>query len=557
MNLYRLLVFPTLIFAMSACSTVSKNDSQKLDQAAQDPAVVKTESGLVRGVYRNGSLEFRGIPYAAAPSGDRRWAAPQPAAPWKGIRDASQFGPACPQVARFNLTEGSDNEDCLSVNVSLPEKFDRKSGAKLPVFIWIHGGGFVGGSSSLYRLDQLARDGGIMVVSMNYRLGVFGWMPHPSFDADMNGAYGLEDQRAAMRWVQRNIAAFGGDPNNVTVGGESAGGGSTCHHLASPEAVNGLFHKAIIQSAGCLQPMPKVEEIYPVGLKLGEMVGCSDPKTALQCLRKAPLNKLLDAQTQVAGTTIMAYGPTVGSKTVSRGVGEAVKTGQIMKVPLLMGGTKDEIRLYIAYDHQAGRPVTRENYEKHVRGWFGSTADEQNRKIPEKVLRKYKLKKNDVPAEALGSLVSSYNPNVGINNCLFLHTATSFSQHLPAIYQFEFDDPAAPVLGVGIAAKPDPGFKLGSVHSSELNYLFPNLSNTSKIDAPDLAPASQELANKMVAYWAEFVKSGVPSAASSPAWPKFKGGKTVMLLKPGKVGLYNAGKAHQCDFWKSLYPERL
>jgi len=533
-----------LLVSLTASATTTGNN---------DPTIVHTDLGAVRGVYRNGVLEFRGIPYAAPPSGDRRWAPPQPATPWTGIRDASNFGSACPQAARFGLTEASYDEDCLSINVSVPKGV--KTGAKKPVFVWVHGGAFVGGSSNLYRLDALARSG-VVVVTFNYRVGVFGFMPHPAFDAANNGGYGLEDQRAALRWVQRNIAAFGGDPDNVTLAGESAGAGSICQHLASPEHVQGLFHKVVIQSAGCLQPMPTVKQAQQAGLTVAAAVGCKDLATALQCLRQAPLKALLDAGTAMAGDAVMAFAPTVGSQTVSRSMADAFKTGKVVKVPMIMGGTRDELRLYVAYDQQAGRKVTRENFTEKLRALYGSTSDERQRQVPEQVARTYPLTGAINPPTLLGSIMSDFNPTVGINNCLYLHTADAFSRYVP-VYQFEFADRNAPVLGVGIPAKPDPGMELGAVHSSEINYLFPRYSNTSRIDAPELAPESQKLADQMIAYWTSFAGTGVPAAPKSPAWPRYGKPNTVMLLEPGKTGLYDASQQHKCEFWKSMYPERL
>lgn len=542
------MIIATLFLGLAALAVKARNND-----SMNDPTVVQTDSGAVHGVYRNGVLEFRGIPYAAAPSGDRRWAPPQPAAAWAGIRDASNFGSACPQAARFGLTEESNDEDCLSINVSVPKGV--KAGAKTPVFVWVHGGAFVGGSSNLYRLDALAHSG-VVAVTFNYRVGVFGFMPHPAFDAAYNGGYGLEDQRAALRWVQRNIAAFGGDPDNVTLAGESAGAGSICQHLVSPEHVEGLFHKVVIQSAGCLQPMPTVEQAQQAGLTVAATVGCKDPATALQCLRRAPVKVLVDAGTAMAGNAVMAFAPTVGAQTVPRGMSEAFKTGKVVKVPMIMGGTRDELRLYVAYDQQAGRKVTRENFTNKLRTLYGSTQEERERQVPTQVARTYPLTGEINPPTLLGSIMSDFNPAVGINNCLYLHTADAFSRYVP-VYQFEFADRNAPVLGVGIPAQPDPGMELGAVHSSEINYLFPRYSNTSRIDAPELAPESQKLADQMVAYWTSFASAGVPSAPDSPAWAKYGNPNTVMLLDPGKVGLYNASQEHKCEFWKSMYPEQL
>jgi len=552
----RIAVIAIFIIAISSAGIHGKIITETGAAPAPDPAVVQTDQGAVRGVVRNEVLEFRGIPYAAAPTGERRWALPQPASTWTGVRDASQFGRACPQVARFGLTEASNEEDCLSINVSVPRV--RKPGEKLPVIFWIHGGAFIGGASNLYRSDALVKGGRVIVVTANYRLGVFGFMPHPAFAAEHNGAYGLEDQRAAMRWVQRNIAAFGGNPGNVTVAGESAGAGSICVHLSSPEGVTGLFQKAIVQSAGCLFQFPSVAEGEKLGIKVATnpALGCTNPATALQCLRQAPVQALLEAGRIAAGSSVMSFSPTIGSQSVRRSTSDAVETGALVKVPIILGGTRDELRLYVGYDQQAGRWVTHENYSEALHKAYGSTPQELQRQVPEKVAQQYALTDSISAASLLGTVMSNFTPLVGINNCLYLHTGDQFSRFMP-VYQFEFADQNAPVLGVSIPAKPDPKMELGAVHSSELNYLFPNMSNTSKIDAPDLAPASQELANKLVAYWTSFAWTGKPHAVGAPTWPRYKGTDTVMLLDTGRIRAYNASKQHQCSFWKSLYPDQL
>ncbi len=535
---------------LGACST----STPKTELNPNDPTLVKTDKGYVRGVFRNGALEFRGIPYAEPTGGANRWTLPKPRTPWEGVLDGSKFGSACPQVARYNLTEGSSDEDCLFVNVSIPEKSVGKS-EKLPVFIWIHGGAFVGGGSNLYRLDTLAREGGVIMVSLNYRLGVFGFMAHPAFDRKV---FGLEDQRAAMRWVKQNIAAFGGDPERITIGGESAGAGSTCAHVSSPDQVKGLFTKAIIQSAGCTWPLPSYEQAMQTGLHIAQhaSIRCSDSKTALECLRKAPVNALMDAQTEISSKELLGFAITTHNDTLPTSTAEAFKSGKIVKAPLLMGGTRNELRLYVGYDVQAGMKVTPETYTLAIKKMYGQSEQEKKRKTAEKVLKKYALNPGDVPAERLGSMMSDYIPTPGINNCMY-QRASQLASKVTPVYRFEFADEDAPVIGVSIPANPDPGFKMGSVHSSELNYTFPKLDNTSKINAPDLPPASQKLADKMVAYWTSFVKTGTPKAPGAPAWPKYRNPKNTLLLAPGKIKTFDASKAHNCDFWKKLYPEEL
>lgn len=515
------------------------------------PLTVETDRGQVRGAVRHGVREFRGIPYAAPTLGDERWTLPRPAAPWQGVLDASEFRGACPQVARFNLTEASDVEDCLTVHVSTP----LSGGQKRPVFVYIHGGAWVGGSAILYRLDALARQG-LVVVSMNYRLGALGFLAHPDLPREANGAWGIADQREALRWVQRNIAAFGGDPDNVTLGGESAGAGSVCLHLANPQLSAGLFHKAVVTSGACLAFRSKVADAERMGLTLAAAVGCADPDTALACLRRVPLATLLAKQTELGSGGIIGLAPSGGSPANPTDDIAPMKRGEFLRVPILMGATRDEMRLYVAYDLQAGKSVNAGNYLDWLRGIYGRTPEEQAARVPERIAERYPLDGTEPPPAILGTAMSDFIPSVGLGNCLQQHTGATMARYTP-LWQWEFADRDAPVLGVGITREPDPGFLLGAVHAAELNYFFPNFDNTHRMVAPDLAPPSQALAEQMLEFLANFARTGKPAARGLPEWPKFSGGQTVMWMEPGKTGLRDAGAIHHCEFWKSVYPDRL
>jgi para-nitrobenzyl esterase len=598
-NFYKLTLLSLSIF-ISACSGGGSNSSPDL------APVVQISTGSVQGVVRTYSppvatggiasgprysvYEYRGIPYALAPTGNRRWALPEPVTTLgTGVFQAYNFGPACPQQARFSLTEGSTNEDCLSINVSMPA--GTKSTDNLPVFVWIHGGAFIGGSSSLYRLDKLAAEGKMVVVSMNYRLGALGFMPNQAFkvtnaSGTFNGNYGLEDQRLAFKWVQQNIAAFGGDKNNVTIAGESAGAGSVCMHLSAPTQVNGLFKKAITQSAGCMAKLPTVTEAEAEGKASASIqtgLGCPTNAQTLTCMRSKTVAQILEQQgayTEANPKDITSFSPVTGDPTVSPELVNttvpssfkfAATNNLLVTVPMMMGGTKEELGLYVGYYWQAsqfgGTPINNSTIDDWLKSFYpGPTSNLSyySSQIINNAMYKAGLNSNNSNevAKTFGQVLSDYNPAVGINNCLYLQTSNVMLNYVSdkpsisaPIYQFEFDDPAAPVCKVGIA-EPCPPYNMGAVHSSELNYLFPNLSNTAAINAPDLAPASQGLANQMVAYWSQFAYTGNPNLASLPVWPLYAGQQTpsVMLLKPGALAPYNSDSAHQCTaFWAKDY----
>ncbi len=496
--------------------------------------VVETASGKVEGFVRGGVLEFRGIPYAAPVSSEARWSLPQPVSPWTGVLPAMHFGKACPQAARYGLTERSDEEDCLTLNISLPRG---KSTRPRPVLLWMHGGAFVGGAASLYRLDRLARDADAVVVSINYRLGVFGFMAPPVGTSGKGHVLGLEDQRLAMRWVKDNIAAFGGDPGNITLAGESAGAASVCMHILAPEQTRGLFHRAIIQSAACGTPLRSLAEAEAFAASVAAEAGCADPKTALACMKVIEPQRLIAAGAKAAQTDLRAFAPFTGSVTIPRATLDALQAGAFARVPVLNGFTRDEMRLYVGYDVQNGASITPETYPLAVRRIYGDKADQ--------VLAAYPLKPGERAPEALGSLMTDFMPGLGITHCLMLESARLLARHVP-VYQWEFADRTAPVRGVSIPILPDPGFVLGAVHSGELNALFPGFSNTAAMSAPDLGPASQQLADQIVKTWAAFMRGATRRADWRPG--------AVRRFEPGAIRPFDSWAEYKCDFWQSAYP---
>jgi para-nitrobenzyl esterase len=504
-------------------------------------AVVHTSLGPVQGTVRDHTFQYLGIPYAAPPVGRLRWAPPQPAAPWSGTYQATTYGNGCPQVARYGLTEAGYNEDCLSLNIAVPTS-PSSSHQRRPVIVWLYGGAFVGGSSALYPLARLATSGNVIAVSLNYRIGVFGFMADPAFPAADNGGFGLEDQRAALRWVEQNIAAFGGDPNKVIIAGESAGAASVCMHIIAPKQTNGLFQGAIIQSAGCAQHLKTVAEAAKTGEAVADLAGCPPGPDTLACLRAKPVKTLIEAGAKIGGSDVMSFAPSIGSDVDPMQGPDALRSGQFVHVPIINGGNAVELRLYVAYALQAGAKVTPQNYLSILHMFYGANASA--------VAAEYPLSAYSSAPAALGSVLSDFIPSNGLNNCVFLETGYLARRYVN-VFQYQFADPNPPPV------TNDPGFEMGAVHSSELPYEFPHFSNTTKLDGPDLTRSQTELGKIMLAYWTSFARTGKPTAGAAPAWPAFRGDGDVMRLAPARYGLFDAAAAHKCGFWRKLYPSLL
>jgi para-nitrobenzyl esterase len=512
-------------------------------EASSESLQVVTDTGVLRGAEGAGVREFKGIPFALPPVGNLRFSPPLPQTRWAGTLDATKYKSPCPQVARYGQTDASDNEDCLYLNITVPVAPPPARGVQQgkPVIVWIHGGAYVGGSADIYPLDYFSRLGDVIIVSINYRLGVFGFMAHPAFDPAHNGSLGLEDQREALRWVKRNIGAFGGDPHNVTIAGESAGAASVCMQLIAPREAAGLFQKAIIQSIGCTIHLRTAAEAANTGVKIAGLVHCTDPASAIPCLREKSVRELLEAQVKVGSTDVRAFGLGVGSISVPRQGAEAFATGQFVQVPMINGGNRDEMALYVGYEIDAGGAITRDNYVERLHASYGDFAAE--------IAKRYPVTADTSPAAAVGRAESDFMPEGPLNNCLYLETARLASRFVP-VYEFEFADPNAP----SVTLKPADS---GAVHSAELLYFYPHISFNKRIDGPDVPPGSQPLSRQMVAYWSQFAHTGDPSVSGLAAWPRYRSPRDVMRLAPGQVGTFDAATAHQCRFWETLYPEAL
>ncbi|MFE3202599.1 carboxylesterase/lipase family protein [Embleya sp. NPDC059237] len=514
------------------------------DRGDNSPAastVVRTDAGAVRGRVDSTARVFQGIPYAAPPMRDLRWASPQPAEPWPGVRDAGKPGNRCAQ-GRGVIDEPSTAEDCLFLNVTTPHTTGKR---KLPVMVWIHGNGFINGAAALYGAQRLAADGDVIVVSPNYRLGVFGFLAHPALDhgkaRNLSGNFGLEDQQAALRWVQRNAAAFGGDPGNVTIFGESAGGTSVCAQLAAPTSA-GLFHRAIVQSAQCTGekwspgpatwfPLPRADR-EAHGLEVAANVGCTDPVTAAACLREKSVDEL--AKWSDVG---LGSGPTVGGGFLPLGPERAFATGRFNRVPVMQGTTRDEHRLFTAaIEVDTGEVTTADSYREQLAALFGP-ADLQ------RVLARYPVAEFHSPGEALSAVVTDWAwgcPAQDRDRALAAHTA---------VYAYEFADETAPWFSA--LRKPD--FPTGAFHGAELQYLF----DDEQLPGPQ-TPAQQQLSTTMISYWTRFAATGNPNGSGQPRWMPFQDDGWVQSLATTTIGRTDRDAEHQCAFWKTFdsRPER-
>jgi para-nitrobenzyl esterase len=457
---------------------------------------ITTHAGTVEGKQVGPVRAFLGIPYAAPPVGDLRWKPPVPAAKWEGVKQATDFGPRCMQDRVFSdmvFRDPGQSEDCLSLNVWTPAK---NASAKLPVMVWIYGGGFVGGTTSEQRQDgSILAQQGVVVVSMNYRLGIFGFFVHPELAAESGhnsaGNYGLMDQWAALRWVHDNIAAFGGDPGNVTIFGESAGSFSVSAQMASPLS-KGLFHKAIGESGGAFSS---------TGLRFEPMAARAEKDLQLAAeklgvkglaeLRAIPAQKLLDAFSYPGGS--FNFAPDIDGYFLPQSLFEIFAAGKQSDVPLLAGWNRDE------GDFNPDDPKpTLDSMKAAAQKEFGDKAPE--------FLRAYAANTDAEAARAMADFAGDH----------FIAWATwrwiegQSSTGKSPIYRYRFD--LAPPTD-----DPKTSFQT-AYHSAEIEYVFGQLDSKPKLA---WRPADRKLSQQMQKYWANFARSGDPNGRGLPKWPKY------------------------------------
>ena len=502
----------SLIVVPVAVSVVTTPAAQS---ALNNP--VRIETGLVAGVSTGMATSFKGIPFAAPPVGELRWREPRPAAAWQGVRRADQFSAACvqrksgafgPWSAEFiarNAMEGGSSEDCLYLNVWTAAA---KAGEKRPVLVWIYGGGFTSGSGDVpvYDGTGLASKGMVMV-TFNYRVGVFGFLAHPELTKESahgaSGNYALLDMIAALQWVRRNIAAFGGDPGNVTIAGQSAGAFGVNYLMASPVA-NGLFERAIAESGAAMTPVASLKEAEAAGVKLGESLGAK----SIAELRSKPAEVLLQ------GSGAYRDGPVADGYVVPTDVRTIFEHGHQNDVPLLIGWNADDGVSFAA-------PLKADAFRAQAQRTYGDFAGD--------FLKAYPAGTDDEAAKSQHAV--GRDSFFAWQGRLWAREQSKTGKSKVFLYFF---DRTAP----GTEAET----KFGAFHSGEIGYALGSLA---KWDRP-WTDVDRKLEDEMSSYWVNFAKTGDPNGRGLPKWPAFTSGderalrlgeKIEAIPVPDKAGL--------------------
>lgn len=499
-------------------------------EPAAAPNTVSTPGGVLRGNEHDGVREFRGIRYAQPPVGPLRWAPPVPTGPWDGTAAATEPGPRCPQRT-LDGDDAARSEDCLFLNVTTPR--DQRPGELLPVVLWWHGGGFMTGSGAEYGARRLAVQGRVVVVTVNYRLGVLGYLGLPGLPG--SGSFGFADQVQSLRWARENIASFGGNPDTITVAGESAGGLAACALLTSPELAALQVSRVVVMSGACSLrwpaggvypaapaqgPFAPVSAVQADGVAAAAELGCSGPGT-LQCMRDQPVAALLGQTSRFAR---LAY----GSDLLPADPAVALASAGSPSVPVLYGGNRDEVRSFV-------RRVVRNRpdayappaYSRLLADAFGADAGAVDREYP---LSDFA----GSGAHAWSTIVSD-----AAWSCPTLRDAQALAARAPT-FSYTFTRPDGPRGADGL---PTGGF----VHGAELPLLFER-------ERQPMGPGQEELSRLVIQYWSSFARTGRPEAPSGPRWDPVAAGGPV---RPMQLGVPSApptdsAALHRCDFWGTI-----
>ena len=502
--------------------------------------VVTVAEGRLAGFTQNGLNQFRGIRYASPPVGALRWVAPQPPQAWSGVRDATQFGAACPQPQEPFADTLLNSEDCLSLNIYAPAAPSVKP---RPVIVWIPGGGAVLGSARQYDATYLAQTAQAVVVTLNYRLGALGYLWTSGMAGEKKGHnFSLQDQQAALRWVQRNIAAFNGDPKNVTLSGESVGSISVSLHLMSP-AAEGLFQRVLMASGVVPPGIDTSVKAAVKGDGFAQALGCLPGPEQMACLRAKPVDELLRASpgyADISRAGDVYWKSFIDGEVVTGDLFAALSKGQFNRVPIMVGSTRDEGRGFtpLGYDLD-GTAMTDAEYVAAVKAFIGP--------LVQPVVTQWLY-----PSAGLGSpslAFSQFLTDSGFA-CQANEVAKRASSHVP-VYTYEFADRTAPEY---VAS---PFMPSGAFHAADLLYWFQAPVGAAPMSLND---AQRRLSDQMIRYWKRFAQSGDPNApagSSDAAWPRYNRLSTPYLtLVPDAISVQEWGsfqRAHLCGTWSMLY----
>jgi para-nitrobenzyl esterase len=495
------LVIATLCFALACGDDDAQPDAAVASSAGAggsvaDPARVQTEAGVVRGKQSGAATAFLGIPYAKPPVGERRWRSPEPADGWTDERDASEPPPMCPQP-------DGGSEDCLYLNVWAPKPTE----ALRPTMVWLHGGAFIIGSANMNDGSALAADGDVVVVAVNYRLGALGFLAHAALSADpegrgSSGNYGLEDQVLALRWVKDNIRAFGGDPDNVTLFGESAGSACTCALLGTPSA-SGLFHRAIMESGACLGFESNLADAEVRGNETVSKLACAG-SDALSCLRAKTAAEVSNAASDlIDALTHQRWRPIIDGVFIP-----PVTETSVVKVPIIIGTNRDEGGQFglLALNDAA--------YTARAEGYYPNPDDAK------RVLKAYS-------AAELGSTVAF---STLVTDSLFV-CPTRYLARIAAnagvdtyVYSFAYGT---------------------AYHADEVPYVF------GLVDASDEA---KNLSARMLRAWTTFARTGDPNSGMDPTWPKYDAASDQYMVFDVTDSVSSGLKRDACDLLDTLPP---
>lgn len=514
----------TAALAVSSSTTYAKSESAG--------ALVRTQQGMAQGLTVGNVEQFLGLPYAAPPLGELRWKAPAPPKPYPGTLQATAFPAPCVQG---NAPAGfpPPNEDCLYLNLYRP--LGSKEGKKMPVLIYIHGGGFGGGTASARDGMQLATGNDMIVITINYRLGALGWLALAGLDAESpngssSGNYGFLDMLAALRWVQNNIAAFGGDKSNVTLAGTSAGGIGVCTLMTAP-LHDRPFQRAIIESGECTTTSAYIishQAALWQGANFAAKVGCTDSKTFASCLRSKPAQALLAAMPGLGMFTANIGGSLMPTAPIT-----VIESGQMERIPVIVGSTHDEQRRNpIA---TTGFPATEQSYQKYLSTVFGPIAPLVASEYPPNAFAD--------PAYAAGAAASDSGIPNGIGVCPMLAELGGALSKVTKTFVYELDDPH------GSGMPDSAGFEPGSMHTSEIGFLYDQAATAKHTEEQN------QLSARMQRYWGTFARDGRPTDGTHD-WPAFQAAsESILRFQPtGDVVITASAISaeHRCSFWAGL-----